>query len=104
MLRDGKTKINIRISRQKEDIIIDNDVLSVIEIMNEIIEYEKIEWRKKFFSEIKKGLSDVAIIVNYPMGRTKYYIAKKEFVDKIYQYCIYKGLLEYEDILKAETR
>ena len=101
MLHDGKTEISIYISRKKEQIIIDNDVLAVIEIMDEIIDYEKTARRKNFYRGIRKGNRDISIIHNSPMERTKYYDAKREFVDKIYQCCIYKRLVDYEDILNT---
>ncbi len=101
MLRNGESEKEIYISQVKEKIVIDSDVMAVIEIIDEIIEYEKTEWRKKFFLGIRKGLKDVSIIMDSPMERTKYYEAKREFIDKIYQCCIYKRLVDYEDILKT---
>ena len=99
--RSGKTETTVYISKKKERIVIDSDVIAVIEIMDEIIQYEEVKWRKKIFVEIRKGYKDISIIPNSPMERTKYYETKKEFVDKIYQCCIYKRLVDYEDILKT---
>lgn len=101
MLHDGKTEIFVHISKVKEKIVIDDDVLSVIEIMDEIIENEQTEWRKRFFVGIRKGYKDIFIIHKCPMERTKYYTAKKDFIDKIYQCCIYRGLVDYKDILNT---
>ena len=103
MLHGGECGMSVYISGEKEQIVIDNDVLTVLEIMGEIIEHEEMEWRKKLFREIKKGNKDVSIMMDTPMGRTKYYEAKKGFVDKIYQCCIFKGLVEYNDILQGEN-
>lgn len=75
--------------------------MAVIEIMDEIIDYEKTAWRKSFFQRIRKGSRDISIIRNSPMERTKYYDAKREFVNKIYQCCIYKRLVDYEDVLNT---
>ncbi|MBR2971054.1 MAG: hypothetical protein IKC48_04600 [Clostridia bacterium] len=101
MMRDGKTECVVYISKAKEKIVVDDDVLLVIEIMDEIIENEQTEWRKKFFVGIRKGFNDIYIIHNCPMERTKYYAAKKAFVDKIYECCIYRGLVDYKDILNT---
>ena len=95
--------MNVYISGEKEYIVIDNDVVAVMEIMDEIIEYEETEWRKKLFIEIRKGYKDITIIIDSPMGRTKYYEEKNDFIDKIYQCCIYKRLVDYEDILRAKV-
>ena len=103
MLRDGKSQTIVYISGEKEVINIDDDVIAVLKIMKEIIDSEKIDWRKIIFTKISKGYSDTAIIINSPVGRTKYYDAKKEFIDKIYQCCIFKGLVDYKDILGRET-
>ena len=103
MLQEGVEQISVYISKRKEKIAIDEDVKTVIEIMDEIIDHERIEWRKKFFMQIRKGHKDIAIIFDCPMERTKYYLAKKEFIDKIYQCCIYRGLVDYEDILNAQA-
>ena len=99
MLRNGKSQMFVYISKEKELITIDDDVIAILKIMKEIIESESVEWRKSIFIKISKGQSDASIIVNSPIGRTKYYDAKKEFVDKIYQCCIFKGLVDYKDIL-----
>ena len=103
MQQDGVTEIHVYISKRKEKIVLDNDVSAAIEIMDEIIDHEQIEWRKKFFMQIRKGRKDIAIIFDCPMERTTYYLVKKEFIDKIYQCCIYRGLVDYEDILNTKV-
>ena len=103
MLHDGKREMSVYISGEKEYIVIDNDVVAVLEIMDEIIEYEEIEWRKKIYLGIRNGYNDIPIMVNSPLGRTTYYEEKRKFVDKIYQCCIYKRLVDYEDILRTKA-
>ena len=103
MQHDGKTEMSIYISGEKEFIVIDDDVISVLEIMDEIIEYEGTEWRKKIYLGIRRGYNDIPIMIDSPLGRTKYYEEKRKFVDKIYQCCIYKHLVDYEDILRAKA-
>ncbi len=101
MKRKGITELSVYISKKKEKIIIDKDVVAVMEIIDEIVDNEQIEWVKQVFKNIKMGRHDVFIIMECPVERTKYYEMKKEFIDKIYQCCIFKGLVEYEDILNA---
>jgi len=100
-------KLNIKekyfyISNKKELIIIDNDVLTIINIMGEIINSEKQEWLKKIFLMISKGYKDVKIIISSPIERSKYYLIKEKLTSKIFQCCIYKGLVDYIDILEEK--
>ena len=99
MLRNGKSQMSVYISGKKESIAIDDDVVAVMKIMKEIIDSEKIDWRKTVYTGISKGHSDSAIIINSPIEHTKYYDIKKEFIEKIYQCCIFKRLVDYKDIL-----
>lgn len=103
MLHDGKMEMSTYISGEKEFIVIDDDVIAVLEIMDEIIEYEETEWLKKIFIGLRKGYNDIAVMVDSPLGRTKYYEEKRKFIDKIYQCCIYKRLVAYEDILRVKA-
>ena len=102
MINQGIIEKNFYISGNKEKIIIDEEVISIIEIVDEVIDHEKLFWLKKVFVDIKNGKSDVSIILNSPMERTKYYEIKREFINKIYICCVYKGLVPYEDILKSK--
>ena len=103
MIRDGRQETNIYISKEKEHIVVDYEVFAVLKIMDEIIEYEKEKWRKNIFTELRNGNKDIKIMMGTPIGRTKYYDEKKKFVDKIYQCCIYKHLVDYEDILRTKV-
>lgn len=104
MLRSGTNEIYVYISNEKEKIVIDDEVITIINIMDEIIENEETKWCKNIFIEIRKGYKDISIMSDSPTGRTKYYEAKKEFIDRIYQCCIYKGMVKYDDILKTKAR
>ena len=101
MINNGILEKEFYISKNKEKIIIDEDVLIVMEIVDEIIRKEDSLWLKKIYIDIKKGRSDIAIISNSPTERTKYYEIKKEFINKIYICCVYRGLVPYEDIFKS---
>ena len=103
MIRDGRQETNIYISKEKEHIVVDDEVFAVLKIMDEIIEYEKEKWRKNIFTELRNGNKDIKIMMGTPIGRTKYYDEKEKFIDKIYQCCIYKHLVDYEDILKTRV-
>lgn len=96
-IKKGKNYIYIR--KYKEWITIDEDVKIIIEIIHEIIENERTEWVKTFYRKLLNGDSDIRILIDCPVERGKYYQMKKSFFNKIYECCIYKGLVSYEEIL-----
>ncbi len=101
MLHRSETERNVYISKRKEKIEINAEVLAVIEIIEEIIRNEEKLWLKKIFLGIRRGLADRQIIRDNPIERTKYYMIKRAFIEKIYQCCIYKWMVEYDNILKS---
>lgn len=102
MQRKGETVRSVYISKQKEKIVIDEEVHMVMKIMDEIIQQEEITCLKKIWMSIKTGEMDICIIQDNPIERTKYYMLKKAFVNKIYQCCICKGMVTYDDVLRAK--
>lgn len=101
MLRRNKTVWYFYISNRKEKIVIDSSVSAVIKILDEIIDAEKSPWIKKILTEIRNGIPDIQIIRNNPIEKTKYYSLKKALKEKIYQCCISKGMVSYDDILNT---
>lgn len=99
MIRNDKNEGFIIVGKRKEYVVIDNDTKLVSEIIDQFIEYEQEKWLKSFYMKLKRGCSDIAIISDSPVERTKYYIMKEKFINKIYQCCIYKGIVPYEDII-----
>lgn len=99
LLKSGKTEATFYISKRKEKIIIDDEVKAIIEIIDEIIEWEKEAWLKDFFVQVRKGNKDIRILIDSPLEKGKYYQTKERFINKIYQCCIYKGWVSYEDIM-----
>ncbi len=81
--------------------MIDEEMKIIIEIIREIIENEQMEWIKIFYHKILEGDSDIRILIDCPVERGKYYQTKKSFFNKIYECCIFKGLVSYEEILNA---
>ena len=48
---------------------------------------------------IKKGRSDVAIMQDVHWQKNAYYERKGRLIDKIFECCIYRRLVEYEEIM-----
>lgn len=95
MLKERKEEKYVYIGHRKERIEIDGDVKAVMKIIEEIIENEKTKWLKELLTDNKEGWKDYKIVIQFPIERSKYYQIKERFVNKIYQCCIYRGLVEY---------
>lgn len=87
------------IGNRKEIFVLDSELFIIMDIIKEITDSEQNVWLKRIFTMIQHGDSDIKIIMHSPIERTKYYIIKEKFINKIYQCCIYKGLVNYNDIL-----
>ena len=81
------------------DTEIDKEALAIVEIIEELIAKEEVTWVKRWMLQLKTGKSDIAILFDMPISRAEYYLLKARLVDKIYNCCIYKGLVPYESIL-----
>lgn len=102
MQAQGVKEADYRISKRKEHLVLDEEVLAVIGVMEEIIESEETKWLQDLLKEVRYGRKDVTIQIDSPVARTKYYQTKERFVNKVYECCIYKGYVSYEDILKND--
>ena len=102
MLKEGKTETCVCINKRIEKIVIDDEVKLILEIIHEIIRREKVYWLKNFYIKLLKGKKDIYILMDCPVERGKYYETKRKFYNKIYQCCICKGLVSYEEILEED--
>lgn len=71
----------------------------VVATIDEISANEKDEFIKRLIDGIKNGETDKYLMRVLPLDKNAYYNRKKRIVDKIYQCCIFKGLINYEEIL-----
>ena len=99
MLKKGQREGFIRVNKRKERLVIDDEMLIIVEIINEIVQQEQTGWLKEFYRQILKGEKDIYILIDCPVERGKYYETKKRFFNKIYQCCIFKRLVLYDEIL-----
>ena len=102
MMSEGKTADDYWISKKKEHFVIDAEVLAVFEIIEDIIESEQTPWLKDFIKDIRRGRKGLAIQVDSPVEHTKFNLTKERFISKVYECCIFKRLVPYEDILKSD--
>lgn len=103
VIEEGKTEGTVYLNHYTEKIEIDAEVKIIVEILDEILEREPPNsWFANILRNIQAGKKDVSIIIKSPVSRAKYYIIKEHLIEKIYECCIYKGLVDYEDILNEE--
>lgn len=102
MQAEGKTEAEYWISKRKEHFVIDGEVLAVFEIFGDIIESERTPWVKELLKDVRRGRKDISIQIDSPVARTKYYLTKERFINKVYECCIWKQLVPYEEVLKSD--
>lgn len=102
MLKKGQREGFVRVNNRKERLVIDEEMLAIVEIINEIVQQEQTQWLKEFYRQILKGEKDIYILIGCPVERGKYYETKKRFYNKIYQCCIFKRLVLYDEILSED--
>ena len=98
-IKDNVDEIKFYIGKRKEVIRVDEQVKAVKQIIDDVYEVEKQEWLKRMMGKIRKGKTDVNIIMDIPYEKNAYYIKKKAFFDKVYACCVAKSLVSYEEIL-----
>lgn len=102
MMSEGKTADDYWISKKKEHLVIDDEVLEVFDVIEEIIESEEEPWLQALLKDIRRGRKGLAIEVESPVQHTKFNLTKERFISKVYECCIYKHFVTYEDILKSK--
>lgn len=102
MMAEGKTEADYWISKKKEHLVIDDEVQVVFEVIENIIESEEEPWLKDVIKDIRRGRKGLTIEVESPVQHTKFNLTKERFISKVYECCIYKHFVTYEDILKSK--
>lgn len=55
-----------------------------------------------YFFSIAPRRKGITIIVDSPFEKGKFYLTKERFINKIYECCIYKGYVSYDDIMNED--
>lgn len=90
------------IGNRKQSIEITDDVKIICEIVEIVYEKEKDDVVKQMIKGLISGQSDIRIMRNMPYSRNAYYSRKGLFFEKIYDCCIARGLVTFEEILVEE--
>lgn len=101
MIKKNIKEKTFYISGKKVKIVIDETVMSVIKIMDYIINIEDNESLKTIYKGIRNGKKDSTIMCDVLIGRTKYYILKSEFISKIMVCGVTNGLFDVEEVIRG---
>lgn len=80
---------------------ITEEVRVVVSVIDEIYNSEENEWVRLMIKGITSGGSDIAIIHDLPIERNAYYVRKQKFLDKIFECCIFRQMVSYDDIMNT---
>ena len=101
-LKNNKSEVSFYVGNRKETIIIDDNVRIVISIIDDILKLESPLIVQIINYWLKFGYSDEYIIIRMPFSRSTYYRIKRIIENKIYQFCILRGLVSYDDLLSEK--
>lgn len=90
------------VGNRKQVIEINDAVKTVCDIIVSVYKKQKSEIIRQMISEILVGISDVRIIHDMPFEKNAYYAKKQAFFQKVYNCCIARHLVSYEDVLNEE--
>lgn len=97
--KKGEKTAVFYIGNRKQVFEITEGVKAVYAILEEIEENETDKDVLCMIDGIKKGRSDVAIIDDVNWQRNAFYERKDRLIDKIFECCISKGFVRYEEIM-----
>ena len=98
-VKEGENTAVFYIGNRKQVYEITEGVKAVYAILEEIEENETDKDVLCMIDGIKKGRSDVAIMQDVHWQKNAYYERKDRLTDKIFECCIYRRLVEYEEIM-----
>lgn len=98
----GKNRAKFYAGGRKYSIPITDEVWIIFGIIEEIGEREEAKYMTEIIKKLKKGYSDKRIINESPVSRNAYYERKRKYMGKIYECCIGKGLVSYDEIMEEQ--
>ena len=98
-IKSGNKQIIVYVGNRKEVINIDEQVKIVFSVIDDIMSNETPLVVKIMTYWLKYGYPDENIILKTPLSRSAYYRIKRTIENKIFQCCILRGLVTYEELL-----
>lgn len=101
-MRERKEAAVFYVGGRKFEIPITCEVKAIFEIIEEIQAYENTECMISMIKRWNQGSSDKSIMNDKPISRNAYYDRKEKFINKIFDCCIYRGYVKYEEIMEEK--
>lgn len=81
---------------------ITEETKTVCDLLKVVVAAEKSSVIKQMINHIIAGQPDVFIMTEVPYSRNAYYDKKKAIIEKVYNCCISRGLVTFEEILDED--
>lgn len=101
-IREGKEAAEFQISKRNFQIKITEEDKAVCEIFEDIRRRERDPDVLRMINGLRKGRTDTAIMQDVHWRKNAYYDRKSKLIDKIYECCICRGYVDYEEIMSRE--
>ena len=101
-IKEGKGTAEFQISKRNFQIKITEEDKAVCEIFKDIRRRERDPDVLRMINGLRKGRTDTAIMQGVHWRKNAYYDRKSKFIDKIYECCICRGYVDYEEIMSRE--
>lgn len=82
--------------------MLDDEVKIILEVVDDVCNSVQPTWMRAIMQKITEGKKDVYIMMHSPVGREKYYQSKERLINMIYNCCISRGLVSYQEILRED--
>lgn len=96
------SKVKFYIGNRKNEIVITESVKQIKEFVMLIYETEDDMWLKLMIKGIITEKHDVQIMREIHYTKSVYYPRKEAFLQKVYECCISKGIVTFEEVLKVK--
>ena len=101
-IKEGKEAAEFQVSKRNFQIKITEEDKAICEIFEDIRGREKDSDVLRMINGLRKGRTDTAIMQDVHWRKNAYYDRKSKLIDKIYECCICRGYVDYEEIMGRE--
>ena len=101
-IKEGKEAAEFKISKRNFQIGITEEDIVVCEIFEDIRKRERDQDVLCMINGLRKVRTDTAIMQDVHWRKNAYYDRKSKLIDKIYECCICRGYVDYEEIMNRE--
>ena len=100
--KEGKEAAEFQISKRNFQIKITDEDKAICEIFEDIRRRERDPDVLRMINGLRKGRTDTAIMQDVHWRKNAYYDRKSKLIDKIYECCICRRYVDYEEIMSRE--